>query len=85
MRAVNAAFTIALVLPLAFEPAVWQEPLMVRRNSKAGGFWLILAIIVGTALGIWQGQPSIGVLAGTAVGILLAVGIYLRDRARSGE
>ena len=56
---------------------------MAKRDSQAGGFWLILAIIIGTALGIWQGQPSIGVLAGTAVGVLLAVGVYLKDRARS--
>ena len=84
MCAVNAAFTIldTFTLWLSNLPS-GRGGIMKNRNSQAGGFWLILSIIIGTAVGVWQGQPSIGVLAGTAVGILLAVVIYLRDRARS--
>ena len=84
MRAVNAAFTIAhMFAHWPSNPPSGRGGVMETRNSQAGGFWLILAIIIGTAIGVWRGQPSIGVLAGTGVGVLLALGIYLRDRARS--
>jgi UDP-N-acetylmuramyl pentapeptide phosphotransferase/UDP-N-acetylglucosamine-1-phosphate transferase len=76
-------------LPSIFDPAlalpasVWQGAPMNARTPQAGGFLLIVPILLGTFIGIWQGQSSIGFLAGTAVGILLAIGVYLRDRRRS--
>jgi hypothetical protein len=80
---VNSAFTIVIWPALANQAAVWQGTAMTKREPQAGGFWLVLAIIVGATIGIWQGQPSIGILAGTAIGALIAVAVYLRDRARS--
>lgn len=55
---------------------------MSRRSPQAGGFLLILAIFIGMAAGIMAGQPVLGVLTGTAVGILLALAVWLVDRRR---
>lgn len=48
--------------------------------AQAGGSILAGAIIAGAIGGVIVGQPSIGVLAGTAVGILIALALWLRDR-----
>ncbi|HEY1145319.1 MAG TPA: hypothetical protein VGE84_03165 [Allosphingosinicella sp.] len=53
-----------------------------QTNSQAGGFIIAAAIIAGVVAGAIAGQPSIGVIAGAAIGILLATWIWLRDRAR---
>jgi hypothetical protein len=52
-------------------------------SPQAGGFLLVLAILIGTGVGAWQGQPSIGLLAGTSVGVLIALGVWLRDKRGS--
>lgn len=53
-----------------------------QTNSQAGGFVIAAAIIAGVVGGAIAGQPSMGVIAGAAVGIALATWIWLRDRAR---
>ena len=50
------------------------------RAPKAGGFLLAMSIVAGTILGGLLGQPSMGLLAGTAVGILLIGLVWLLDR-----
>lgn len=55
---------------------------MTSPNSRAGGFFLILAIFAGAAWGISAGNPMKGILIGTAVGIAAAVIIWLMDRRR---
>ena len=63
-----------------------QAPAPVANPSpQAGGFVLIVCILVGTAIGIWQRQPSIGVLGGAVVGTLIALALWWRDRARAGR
>lgn len=52
------------------------------RSPQAGGAILAGAIIAGVIGGVIVGQPSIGFLAGLAVGVLLAVLLWLRDRRR---
>jgi hypothetical protein len=52
------------------------------RYSQAGGFILAASIIAGTVAGVIVRQSSIGFLAGTAVGVLLALLIWLQDRRR---
>lgn len=52
------------------------------RSSAAGGFFIAMGALVGTGVGIALRQPSIGFLAGVAVGIAVAVGIWLIDRRR---
>ncbi|HEX8482304.1 MAG TPA: hypothetical protein VF650_10405 [Allosphingosinicella sp.] len=52
------------------------------RSTQAAGSVLALSILGGTVAGVIVGQPSIGVLAGTAAGILLAILFWLNDRRR---
>jgi len=55
---------------------------MTRRNPIAGGFWLILPIVLGFGWGLASGQPMAGVVLGLAVGAILALIIWLVDRRR---
>jgi hypothetical protein len=55
---------------------------MATRNPIAGGFFLTTAILVGFAVGVGIGQPTIGLFAGTAVGIVIAILLWLVDRRR---
>jgi uncharacterized membrane protein len=49
---------------------------------RASGFFIAAAVVIGAVVGARMGQPSIGVLAGAGVGILLAVVLWLVDRRR---
>lgn len=53
-----------------------------NRASRSGGFLLAVSIIVGAIAGTILRQPSIGFLAGTAVGVALLIAVYLMDRRR---
>lgn len=54
---------------------------MAKTNSpSAGGFPIAMGAIGGAVLGVLAGQPSIGFLAGLALGIAAAVAIWLRGR-----
>lgn len=53
--------------------------------SAAGGVFLALAILIGVLVGDAYGQASIGFLGGVAVGVMLAVGLWLMDRNRIGR
>ena len=55
---------------------------MPQRSGLAGGFFLMVAILVGTGWGIAQGNPLAGALTGTAIGVAAAVLLWLRDRRR---
>ena len=50
--------------------------------TQAGGSILAISIIAGTVAGTIVNQPSIGVLVGTAAGVLLAVLVWVWDRRR---
>lgn len=52
------------------------------KYAQAGGSILAISIIAGTVAGIIVGQPSIGILIGTAAGALLAFLFWLNDRRR---
>jgi hypothetical protein len=56
---------------------------MAKRTPVAGGFFLTSAILGGTIWGIATGNPMKGLLIGTAVGIGLALLIWLVDRSRA--
>ena len=53
---------------------------MQQRTSRAGGIFLVIAILGGTAGGIAAGNPMAGVLIGTGIGIVAAVGLWALDR-----
>ncbi len=50
--------------------------------ARAGGSILAAAIIAGVIAGTILGQPSIGFLAGTGVGLLVVLLLWWRDRRR---
>ena len=55
---------------------------MNRRATHAGGFFLILAILGGFLWGALSGMPFFGAILGTAIGIALALLVWLIDRRR---
>lgn len=48
----------------------------------AGGFFWMLAILLGAGWGIAAGNPMKGILIGTGAGAAIAAAIWLLDRAR---
>jgi hypothetical protein len=59
-------------------------PTQPSKTPLAGGFLLMLCLIVGAIVGMVVGQPSIGILAGAGIGILVAVLIWAWDSRRRG-
>lgn len=55
---------------------------MDRQDRRSGGFFLMAAIMIGFGWGVAAGDAMKGVLVGTAVGIMVAVAIWLLDRSR---
>ena len=55
---------------------------MTTRAPKAGGFFLMAAILLGFVAGLATGDAMRGVVIGTVIGILVAVGLWLADRRR---
>ncbi len=53
-------------------------------SPHAGGALIAGAVILGAIVGVVLGQPTIGTLAGTALGIAGALLVWLRDRGRRG-
>jgi len=49
---------------------------------RAAGIFIALGLIVGPLIGIAYHQPTIGLLAGLGVGLVIAIGQWLFDRAR---
>ena len=58
-------------------------PAMQRPTAKAGGCFLTLCILAGFVVGLAIRNPMKGVLAGTAVGALAAIILWLVDRRRA--
>ncbi|MEP6234346.1 hypothetical protein [Parasphingorhabdus sp.] len=59
-----------------------ERKMQADSPSSAGGFLLAVGCIAGAIVGVFFGQPSIGFLAGLALGALGALAIWMRDRAR---
>lgn len=53
-----------------------------RSASLAGGFFIALGILAGVVTGTIYGQPTIGMLIGTAIGLGLAILLWLVDLLR---
>jgi hypothetical protein len=52
------------------------------RTPMAGGFLLALSVLIGVIAGTVQGQPSLGFVIGTGVGVALLLTVWLIDRRR---
>ena len=48
----------------------------------AGGFFLIVPIVAGFVWGLGSGRAAQGVLIGLGIGLVLALAVWLVDRAR---
>jgi hypothetical protein len=57
-------------------------PVMRKPTPMAGGFFLVVPIIAGFFWGLGNGRAMQGVIVGAAIGLLLALAIWLVDRAR---
>jgi hypothetical protein len=55
---------------------------MAKRNSRAGGFFLMIGILGGFGWGIASGAPLQGAILGTAIGAAAALLLWLVDRRR---
>jgi hypothetical protein len=55
-----------------------MEP--ARPFTRSGGCLLAFSVIAGAAVGTIFGQPSIGFLAGSALGLALVITVVLLDR-----
>lgn len=49
---------------------------------RAAGAIIAFTTIAGAIIGTAEGQPTIGLLGGLGIGVLAAVLLWLRDRAR---
>lgn len=61
--------------PAMADPAPHKRPF-------AGGFLIVLGIMVGVVAGLIAKQPTIGFLVGGGIGAALALALYLRDQNR---
>ena len=55
---------------------------MQTRSPMAGGFLLVLCIFLGVIVGAMRGEPSLGFLVGTGLGVAAADAAWLVDRRR---
>jgi len=53
-----------------------------KDNSRGGGIFLALSLLLGAGIGIYMGQPSLGILGGLTLGLLIALGQWLIQRGR---
>ena len=51
--------------------------------SRAAGFFIAVAVLVGAIIGVALGQPSLGTLTGAGVGIAVSLLLWLRDRRQA--
>jgi uncharacterized membrane protein len=53
-----------------------------KSNTMAGGFFIAAGMLGGAIAGVIFNQPSIGMVAGLASGIIIATIIWAMDRKR---
>jgi hypothetical protein len=51
-----------------------------NRSPAAGGCLTAIALMLGVSIGLALGQPTIGFLAGLAVGVVAAIVVWWIDR-----
>ena len=53
--------------------------------TRASGFFIALAVVVGAVIGVIVGEPSAGTIIGATIGIVAALLLWLIDRRRETE
>ena len=53
-----------------------------RRNAQAGGIFLFVLPVVGLFYGIGRGDPIKWLLVGFAIGLAVAIGVWIVDRRK---
>jgi len=53
-----------------------------RRSPAAGGIFLFLGPVIGAVYGVEAGQPVVWMLVGFALGVMLALAVWLFDRRK---
>jgi len=58
-----------------------------ERPRLAGGIFIFFSLLVGAIGGVFLGQPSLGMIGGFAVGVILPLIVWLIDhnRAKKGN
>lgn len=68
--------------PLATHALLCHGLAMARTTPRAGGFFLVLPILIGFGWGLASGRAMQGAIAGLAIGLVLALLIWLLDHRR---
>jgi hypothetical protein len=73
------------IAPLAFASGPWQwgemnEP--AKKSPTGAGAIIAILTLAGTFIGGFMGQPSIGLLTGIGLGVVIALLLWLRERDR---
>lgn len=58
------------------------SPPSPEKTPMSGGIFIALGLLIGTVVGFMNNQISAGMVGGFAIGILIALAIYLIDRRR---
>lgn len=53
-----------------------------EKTNMAGGFFIAAGLLGGAIVGVATGQPSVGMIAGFALGIAVAALVWLLDRRK---
>lgn len=53
---------------------------MPTRSPTAGGVLIAAGAILGTLVGVFASQPTLGFLTGTGIGVVVALMIWWKDR-----
>jgi hypothetical protein len=71
------------LIAVELRPGVCHGGAMRGSSTKAGGIFLTLFILGGLVAGVAIGNPMLGVLAGTAAGVVAAGLLWLIDRRKT--
>ena len=59
----------------------WQGHRMPQsRSPAAGGFFIAIGVMAGAAVGFLRDQVTAGLLAGLALGVIVALAMWWRSR-----
>jgi len=70
------------MIALARPPRLWHAEAMTNRTPIAGGFFLIVPIVIGFGWGLMTDHAMQGALIGFVIGLALALILWLVERRR---